>query len=233
MLIVGLGNPGSEYQDNRHNVGFMAVDEIIRRYSLSAPRSKFKGELSEGEINGKKVFTIKPSTFMNKSGVSVSEVAKFYKIPPEDIYVLYDELDLILAKVKVKVGGGDGGHNGIKSIDSHIGKNYNRIRIGIDHPGHKAKVHSHVLGDFKTKEREEISHLLAHMADVFGVLTKGKNSDFTTQLALKMNPPKPKEKRTDVADVKKPAKVESTEQIQTKPRSAMDAALQAIFKKKD
>lgn len=197
MLIVGLGNPGSEYKNNRHNVGFMAVEAICQKFGFPPAQSKFKGEFCAGEIAGQKVYVIKPSTFMNKSGVSVAQVANFYKIASEDIYVFYDELDVPVGKLKVKTGGGAGGHNGIKSLDAHISKEYHRIRIGIDHPGHKDKVHKYVLGDFKAKERTEIDILLGHITDHVDVLLTQKNSNFTTKLALAMNPPEVKKEIKD------------------------------------
>src|SRR3954466_1537588 len=131
LIIAGLGNPGAKYAGNRHNIGFMAVDAIYRRHSFSPWSKKFKAEISEGEIDGEKVLLIKPQTFMNLSGESVGEAMRFYKLTPADITVFHDELDLPAAKVRVKIGGGHGGHNGLKSIDAHCGRDYRRVRLGI------------------------------------------------------------------------------------------------------
>ncbi len=231
MLIVGLGNPGSEYTDNRHNVGFMAVDTIIRRYGFSAPSTKFKGEFFQGEIDGLKIYAIKPMTYMNKSGISVSEIAKFYKIPLEDIYVFYDELDIPVGKIKVKTGGGAGGHNGIKSLDSLLGKDYHRIRIGIDHPGDKKKVHSYVLGNFKPKEREEIDILLEHIAQNISILLEKSGAEFTTKMALDLVPKKDKRAKDLSSSEKRIETTPSKEPVKNKPRNALSAALGALFNK--
>jgi PTH1 family peptidyl-tRNA hydrolase len=133
-LLVGLGNPGSQYEGNRHNIGFMALDAIARAHGITQFRNKHAGSLAEGSIEGEKVILLKPQTFMNRSGDSVQQVAQFYKIAPSDIIVLYDELDLVAGKVRVKVGGGNGGHNGLRSIDPQIGLDYKRVRLGIGHP---------------------------------------------------------------------------------------------------
>uniref|UniRef100_A0A7C1P4V1 Peptidyl-tRNA hydrolase n=1 Tax=Agrobacterium albertimagni TaxID=147266 RepID=A0A7C1P4V1_9HYPH len=148
IILAGLGNPGAQYQKNRHNIGFMAVDAIQRRHGFSPWAKKFKAEISEGTLAGEKVMLIKPQTFMNLSGESVGEAMRFYKLGPEDIVAIYDELDLLPGKARIKTGGGHGGHNGIKSLDAHCGLNYRRLRLGIGHPGDKSKVHNHVLGDF-------------------------------------------------------------------------------------
>jgi PTH1 family peptidyl-tRNA hydrolase len=154
LLFVGLGNPGPKYAKNRHNIGFMAVESISHRHNFSAPRSRFQGQTSEGTIDGQKVMILWPMTFMNESGKSVGEAAKFFKIPPEDIYVFHDELDLAPGKLKVKVGGGHAGHNGLRSIMAHCGEKFNRIRLGIGHPGQKDLVHGYVLNDFSKTEQK-------------------------------------------------------------------------------
>src|SRR5690606_38412019 len=143
----GLGNPGSQHAANRHNVGFMAADAIARRHSFSPWSKKFRGLVAEGTLGGEKVLLLKPQTFMNLSGQSVGEALRFYKLEPAALAVLYDELDLAPGKVRVKSGGGHGGHNGIKSIDQHVGRDYRRVRIGIGHPGAKELVQNYVLGD--------------------------------------------------------------------------------------
>src|SRR5690606_24769741 len=160
LLLVGLGNPGPKYENNRHNVGFLAVDAIARHHSFSPWSKKFQGLIAEGRLNDEKVLLLKPQTFMNLSGQSVGEAMRFHKIPPSDVVVLYDELDLAPGKVRVKVGGGAGGHNGIRSMDAHCGKDYRRVRIGIGHPGAKELVHNYVLGDFAKADREWLEPLL-------------------------------------------------------------------------
>src|SRR6478752_1421145 len=137
LIIAGLGNPGSQYAGNRHNIGFMAVDAIQRRPGFAPWSKKFKAVISEGELGGQKVLLIKPQTFMNLSGEAVGEAMRFYKLQPSDLAVIYDELDLPAGKARIKVGGGNGGHNGIRSIDAHCDKNYRRLRLGIGHPGVK------------------------------------------------------------------------------------------------
>lgn len=183
-IIVGLGNPGSKHAGQRHNIGFMAVDEIFRRHSFSPWRKKFKGEIADGEIAGEKILLVKPQTFMNLSGECVGEIMRFYKLTPADISVFYDELDLASGKVRIKIGGGHGGHNGIKSIDAHCGKDYKRVRMGIDHPGHKDRVHSHVLGDFAKKDGEWLEPLLDELARNIDLFIKGDDSSFMNKLAL-------------------------------------------------
>jgi PTH1 family peptidyl-tRNA hydrolase len=190
-LVVGLGNPGPKYERNRHNVGFLAVDEIVRRHSFSAWRSRFQGLTSEGEVGGEKVLILKPATFMNESGRSVGEAMRFFKLNAADVTVLYDELDLAPTRIKVKQGGGNGGHNGLKSIDAHIGKDYWRVRIGIGHPGDKARVVGHVLSDFSKAEWPDFERLLDGISDRFDLLAQGKASDFMSKLAMDLNPPKP------------------------------------------
>ncbi len=183
-VIAGLGNPGSKYAGNRHNIGFMAVDAIHRRHGFSGWSKKFKAEIAEGEIGGERVLLIKPQTFMNLSGEAVGEAMRFYKLTPADITVLYDELDLPPGKVRVKVAGGHGGHNGIKSLDAHCGKDYRRVRLGIGHPGSKEQVHNHVLGDFAKADRTWLEPLLDTIADHADMLLRGEDSQFLNKIAL-------------------------------------------------
>lgn len=184
IIIAGLGNPGAQYQANRHNIGFMAVDAIHRRHSFSPWAKKFKAEIAEGEIAGEKVLLLKPQTFMNLSGESVGEAMRFYKLGPDAIIALHDELDLLPGKVRIKVGGGHGGHNGLKSLDAHCGKDYRRLRLGIGHPGDKDRVHSHVLGDFAKADRIWLEPLLDAIADNAELLVKGDDSKLMNKLAL-------------------------------------------------
>jgi peptidyl-tRNA hydrolase, PTH1 family len=183
-IIAGLGNPGPKYEDHRHNVGFMAADAIARRHSFSPWSKKFQGLVAEGSLGGEKVLLLKPQTFMNLSGQSVGEAMRFYKLGPEDLIVLYDEIDLAPAKVRVKNGGGAGGHNGIRSLDTHCGKEYRRVRIGIGHPGVKELVHAHVLGDFAKVDREWLEPLLEAVADATPMLVKGDDNGFMNKVSL-------------------------------------------------
>ena len=184
LIIAGLGNPGTQYAGNRHNIGFMAVDEIQRRPGFAPWSKKFKALISEGEIAGEKILLMKPQTFMNVSGESVGEAMRFYKLGPENIVAVYDELDLVPGKARIKTGGGHGGHNGIKSLDAHCGKDYRRLRLGIGHPGHKDRVQGYVLGDFAKSDRDWLEPLLAALADNAEMLVKGEDSQLLNKLAL-------------------------------------------------
>ena len=189
LLIAGLGNPGAKYENNRHNVGFMAADAIARRHSFSPWSKKFHGLIAEGRIGGDKVLLVKPQTFMNLSGQSVGEAMRFHKIPLSGLIVLYDELDLAPGKVRVKTGGGAGGHNGIRSIDAHCGKDYRRVRIGIGHPGVKEMVTHHVLGDFAKADREWLDPLLDAIADNADKLVAGDDNGFMNKVSLALRGP--------------------------------------------
>jgi PTH1 family peptidyl-tRNA hydrolase len=184
LLFAGLGNPGAKYANNRHNVGFMAADAIARRHSFSPWSRKFQAEIAEGKLAGEKVILIKPQTFMNLSGQSVGEAMRFYKLEPSAVTVFYDEIDLSAGKVRVKIGGGTGGHNGIRSLDQHIGKDYRRVRIGIGHPGIKELVHGHVLGDFAKADKEWLDVLLDAIAESAELLAKGDGSSFMNRVTL-------------------------------------------------
>ena len=186
FLVVGLGNPGAEYAATRHNVGFMAADELHRRYNFSPWRSKFSGLIAEGQIEGEKVYLLKPQTYMNLSGNSVVQAANFYKILPENIVVIHDDMDLPTDKIKAKIGGGSGGHNGIKSIDSQITPDYNRIRIGVGHPADKngENVVNHVLSGFSKTDKENIEKDIDIVADLIKVLIKKGIAEFSNQLGI-------------------------------------------------
>lgn len=164
-LIVGLGNPGAEYAHHRHNIGFMSVDTIADRHGLPPWRKKFSGLVTEGDIGGVRALLLKPQTYMNDSGRSVQEAAQFHKIALSDIVVLHDELDLAPSKLRVKTGGGNAGHNGLRSITAHLGNEYVRVRLGIGHPGSKDLVHNWVLGNFAKADREWLTALLEAVAD--------------------------------------------------------------------
>ncbi len=182
-LLVGLGNPGGQYAGNRHNIGFMAVDAIASANGISGWKSKHAGLLAEGNVGDERVLLLKPQTFMNKSGDSVQQVARFYKLTPADIVVFYDELDLAPGKVRVKIGGGNGGHNGLRSIDPQIGLDYKRVRLGIGHPG-KEFVTPHVLGDFAKADKAWLDPLLDEIARQAPLLLKDDDAGFMNKLAL-------------------------------------------------
>jgi len=184
FLLVGLGNPGQKYKNNRHNIGFMAMDAIANSYNFPSFKSKFQGQYTEGVIAGCKVGILKPSTFMNESGRSVGLASKFYKLTPDKVIVFHDELDVAASKVKVKIGGGHAGHNGLRSIDAHLGdKNYKRIRMGIDHPGDKNRVSGYVLSDFAKSEQEWLDDVLYGCKKYVELLLDGKDSDFIMRVA--------------------------------------------------
>ena len=196
-LFVGLGNPGAKYAANRHNIGFMAIDEIARRHRFAPWRARFQGQVGEGVIGEEGVMLLKPQTFMNDSGQSVGEAMRFFKLGLGDISVFHDELDLAPAKMRVKVGGGNAGHNGLRSMDRMLGTpEYWRVRLGIGHPGHKDKVHGHVLGNFAKVDEEWLTTLLAAVGDAAPLLAQDKPEDFMTRVALLtnaagLNPPSP------------------------------------------
>ncbi len=194
-LIVGLGNPGRDYARNRHNIGFMAVDEIVRRHGFEPFRAKFQGQLSEGRVPGigDKVLALKPETYMNESGRSVLAAMSFYKLDPADILVLHDEIDLAPGKVRVKRGGGHAGHNGLRSLHSHIGDAYGRLRIGVGHPGDKDRVAGHVLKDFSKADQAWVAPLVDALAANIDLLLAGDDSLFMTRIADAVPKPEPKE----------------------------------------
>ena len=199
-LIVGLGNPGPKYAMTRHNIGFMAVDSIAHDHGFSRWSSKFKAEIAEGEIAGEKIILMKPQTFMNLSGESVGEAMHFYRLEPAQILVIHDELDLPPGKIRIKTGGGAGGHNGLKSIDGRCTKEYRRLRLGIGHPGDKDRVHSYVLEAFEKDERVWLEPLLDAISSYVSMLVKGEDSQFMNKLApitgqaLEVEKPELKEK---------------------------------------
>lgn len=197
-LFVGLGNPGPKYANNRHNIGFMALDGIASEYSAAPWRSKFRGDFTECTIDGEKILLLKPQTMMNLSGESVGEAMRFYKLSNADITIFYDELDLDPGKVRIKRGGGTGGHNGIKSIDAHCGAGYRRVRLGIGHPGDKSRVTGHVLGDFAKADQEWLDPLLEAVAKYMPLLVGNEESTFLNRL----NAALPKEAKT-VSDTDK------------------------------
>jgi peptidyl-tRNA hydrolase, PTH1 family len=194
-LFVGLGNPGAEHEGNRHNIGFMAVDEIARRFGLAPWRRGFQSAVAEVRLDGEVVVVLKPQTYMNESGRAVQEAMSFYKLPISSVTVFHDEIELPPAKVRVKIGGSDAGHNGLRSISSHIGNDYRRVRLGVGHPrdwlgarhpGLKNVVHRHVLSDFTKDDRAWVQALLAAIADSAGLLATGRDSTFANKVHLAM-----------------------------------------------
>jgi PTH1 family peptidyl-tRNA hydrolase len=186
QIWVGLGNPGTQYAMHRHNVGYMAADAIAEVHDFDPPKKAFAGWTRQGRIDGQRILLLKPATFMNDSGRSVGEAMRFFKKSLEDVTVFHDELDLAPFKVKVKVGGGTAGHNGLRSVDSHIGNAFRRVRIGIGHPGHKDKVNKHVLGNYAKAETDQLSDLLAAIAAEADWLAKGDDARFMNEVALRM-----------------------------------------------
>lgn len=189
LVIAGLGNPGPKHERQRHNIGFMAADEIIRRYDLSLRQSKHHAYVAEGIIAGEKIVLLKPKTFMNESGRALGSAVRFHKLKPRDVIVIYDELDLAPGKVRVKTGGGHAGHNGIRSISSHIGQDFRRVRIGIGHPGDKKRVHSYVLSDFSKAETVWVTRTVEAIADALPLLIAGDDPGFMTRVAYLAPPP--------------------------------------------
>ncbi len=185
FLIVGLGNPGKEYENTRHNVGFMVADALHEAYRFGGFREKFDGLIAEGQIEGEKVYLLKPQTFMNLSGNSVVKAASFYKILPENIVVIHDDMDLPVGKIKAKIGGGSGGHNGLKSIDTAVSGNYNRIRIGVGHPlGSAEAVVRHVLSGFGKEDKKILDEETALIVKTIGILLKKGIGDYSGQLGM-------------------------------------------------
>jgi PTH1 family peptidyl-tRNA hydrolase len=182
LLIVGLGNPGVKHARHRHNVGFMAVDAIHRRHGFGPWRKRFQAEVAEGSLAGEKCLLIKPQTYMNRSGQAVGEAAGFFKRPPGDILVIHDEVDLPPGKIRMKIGGGVAGHNGLKSIGAAIGGDFRRLRIGVGHPGAKERVPGYVLHDFAKADAEWLPSLLDAIADHAPLLAEGKDSTFANRL---------------------------------------------------
>jgi PTH1 family peptidyl-tRNA hydrolase len=189
-LFVGLGNPGAKYAGNRHNIGFMVVDRIAADHGLGPWKAKFGGQVADGRIAAERVVLLKPETFMNRSGQSVGEALRFYKIAPEDVCVFHDELDLAPGKVRVKQGGGHAGHNGLRSLHGHIGPEYQRVRLGIGHPGHKDRVAGYVLHDFARSDAGWLDDVIRGCSDGAPALAAGDAARFMNAVALRTAPPR-------------------------------------------
>ncbi|NOD30964.1 aminoacyl-tRNA hydrolase [Ruegeria atlantica] len=210
-LFVGLGNPGQKYARNRHNIGFMAVERIAKDHGFGPWKSKFHGEISEGRLGSEKILLLKPQTFMNRSGQSVGEAMRFYKLESTDVVVFHDELDLAPGKVRVKAGGGHAGHNGLRSIHDHIGAAYDRVRLGIGHPGRKEMVSAYVLSDFAKSESDWLDDVLRGVSDGAPHLAQDDGGKFMNAVALRTAPPRssktaaPKAETASEAPPKPPA----------------------------
>lgn len=220
-LFVGLGNPGPKYAGNRHNIGFMALEEIASDHGFGPWRSKFQGQLSEGKLGSEKVILLKPETFMNLSGQSVGEAMRFYKLTPADVVVFHDELDLAPGKCRVKTGGGHAGHNGLRSIHQHIGAEYDRVRMGIGHPGHKDAVARYVLNDFAKADQGWLDDVLRGCADGAADLAAGDSGKFMNAIGRRVNPPR-SSAGAKHAPEKKPEKPAEPEDTRSAMQKLMD-----------
>lgn len=190
LLLVGLGNPGAARAGHRHNIGFMALDELAREHGFGPFRARFGGLWSEGRLDDHAVRLLKPLTFMNESGRSVGEAARYYRLDAARVYVFHDEIDLVPGKCRVRNGGGSGGHNGIRSIDRHIGNGFWRVRLGVGHPGHRDRVYGYVLHDFSAAERDSwLPVLLGAVARDAPLLARGEENAFMSRVAQTVFPP--------------------------------------------
>ncbi|HEY5210388.1 MAG TPA: aminoacyl-tRNA hydrolase [Stellaceae bacterium] len=199
-LLVGLGNPGPRYERNRHNIGFMAVEALLRRHEFRAVRNRFDAHLAEGQIGAERVFVMMPQTFMNDSGNAVGPAARFYKIAPEEVAVIHDEVDLAPGKLRVKQGGGSAGHNGIRSIDAGLGYDYWRVRLGVGHPGAKELVPHWVLQNFTAEDMNWVTPLTEAVAEAMPTLVADDPAGFMSKVALILKPPRPKPPREEKVD---------------------------------
>ncbi len=232
IVLAGLGNPGENYARHRHNVGFMAVDAIADAHGFSAPRDKFHGAMREGFLDTpsgrKKAIVLKPLTHMNDSGQSLRAAADFFKIDADDFVVFYDELDLAPGKLRVKTGGGAAGHNGIRSIDSHLGNNFRRVRIGIGHPGDKSKVTGHVLGNFSKTDREWLDPLLSAIAAAAPFLAIGEDQRFSSDIAQRLAPLR---KESTAKPASKAPEKEAADEMATPDKDTPDNPFADAFRK--
>jgi len=197
LLIAGLGNPGTQYVRNRHNAGFIVVDELHAHYRFGPWKAKFEGLLSEGSLGGRKTYLLKPQTFMNLSGDCVGPALRFFKLPLEALVVVHDEIDLAAGKLKAKIGGGDAGQNGLRSITAALGPDYRRVRIGIGHPGHKDRVTGHVLQNFSKDDLGWFKPMLDAMVEAAPLLAKDDDAGFMSKVALQLKPPPKPTKKKD------------------------------------
>ena len=221
-LFVGLGNPGAKYAHHRHNIGFMALDQIASDHGFGPWRSKFQGQISEGRLGSEKVILLKPETSMNLSGQSVGEAMRFYKLTPADVMVFHDELDLAPRKIRVKQNGGHAGHNGLRSLHQHIGDAYGRVRIGIGHPGHKDRVSGYVLHDFARADAEWLDDMMRGIGDGVVHLAEGDSAKFLNAVALRVVP---------VAKAKKAAKPSAAKDVPVEEKPDERSAMQKLMDK--
>ena len=184
IALVGLGNPGKQYKYNRHNIGYLAIDEIVKSLDINNQKTKFNGKFYKSSIGQKSIILFKSNDYMNECGYSISQIISFFKLKKEDLYVFHDDLDLEIGKIRIKNGGSSAGHNGLKSIDKYIGKNYNRIRIGIGHPGEKKLVEKYVLSNFKEKEWSHLSIINQNISENINLLVNNKHSSFLNKIKL-------------------------------------------------
>jgi peptidyl-tRNA hydrolase, PTH1 family len=198
LLIAGLGNPGAQYARNRHNVGFMAVDTIHESYDFGPWRTKFQGQICEGKLGRRRTYLLKPMTYMNESGLSVGPAVRFLKLRPSAVVVLHDEIDLAAGKLKAKTGGGDAGHNGLRSITANLGPDYHRVRIGVGHPGTRDQVHGHVLANFAKADEEWLVPMLSAIAEAAPLLADNDVIGFMNKVALVLKPQEHKPKKEDI-----------------------------------
>ena len=222
-LIVGLGNPGAKYARNRHNIGFMALDQIAADHGFGGWKSKHQGSISEGRFGSERAVLLKPETFMNNSGQSVQAAMRFYKLDSTDVIVLHDEIDLAPSKVKCKSGGGHAGHNGLRSIHAHIGPHYDRVRLGVGHPGHKDAVPGYVLRDFPKADEAWLDDVLRGISDGAAHLAADDTAKFLNAVAMRVNPPRSGTGTKGPAKAAKPAPVkpEPAPEPQEEPKSAL------------
>ena len=189
QIWTGLGNPGPKYALHRHNIGFMACDVIAEMHGFGPVQKKFSGWVQEGTIGGEKILLLKPATYMNESGRAVGEALRFYKLGVEDLTVFHDELDLAPFKIKVRRGGGLAGHNGLRSINQHLGPDFRRVRIGIGHPGSKERVTGHVLGNYAKAEMDDLAEMLGAISAEADWLARGDDARFMSEIALRQQDP--------------------------------------------
>ena len=219
-LFAGLGNPGVKYAGHRHNIGFMALDRVAQDHGFGPWKSKFQGQVSEGRLGGEKIVLLKPTTFMNKSGQSVGEAMRFYKLDSTDVTVFHDEIDLAPGKLRCKAGGGHAGHNGLRSIHEHIGPHYDRVRMGVGHPGHKDRVPGYVLHDFAKADQEWLDDMLRGISDGVAHLADGDTGRFLNAVSLRLAAAR----SSTTASKPKPAAKPEPAAVEPKPedpRSAM------------
>jgi PTH1 family peptidyl-tRNA hydrolase len=219
-LFAGLGNPGVKYAGHRHNIGFMALDRVAQDHGFGPWKSKFQGQVSEGRLGSEKIVLLKPTTFMNKSGQSVGEAMRFYKLDSTDVTVFHDEIDLAPGKLRCKAGGGHAGHNGLRSIHEHIGPHYDRVRMGVGHPGHKDRVPGYVLHDFAKADQEWLDDMLRGISDGVAHLADGDTGRFLNAVSLRLAAAR----SSTTASKPKPAAKPEPAAVEPKPedpRSAM------------